>query len=260
MQHANLIEFPNDLPRSADALLKKYILEQACFHPGGTPTFDKCVMAAATCIHEAIVNNAIPITDMPPSLYTALRDKTTEGVEQHCVEMKNKLITTLTSELSVLSEQEGVPPFVSLGDGTINRQQPHPWNGSFQRFPLQSAASYHEQCQAQQHMSNQIDHYLSGPLTQTKSLCIAGSPGCGKTYLMLLGAMYGLSKGLTVTTTALMAERALSLGGVHLHKLFHIPVNQHVTVQRLAEEAVVKILHESQIPWLLVPLGHSLHG
>jgi hypothetical protein len=39
-----------------------------------------------------------------------------------------------------------------------------------------------------------------------------------------------------------MAERALSLGGVHLHKLFHIPLNQNVTVQRLAEQAVVKIL------------------
>ena len=243
-QHANLIEFPTDLTRSADILLKKYILEQVAFYPGGTPSFDRYVVAASTCIHQAIVHNSIPITDMPPSLYTALCEHTTDEVANHCQILRQRLINALNTELHTLSQQNDAPTFASLMNGTITRQQPHDWNGSFQRYAQQTLLSYEEQCIVQQHMKQQLDHYLAASLTQTKCFCIAGSPGCGKTFLLLLGAMYALSKGLKVATTALMAERALSLGGVHLHKLFRIPVNQNGTVQRLAEQAVVTLLKD----------------
>ena len=74
-----------------------------------------------------------------------------------------------------------------------------------------------------------------------KSIIINGPPGAGKTLIMMVASLLALCKGLTVTPTALMAERASTLGGTYIHRLFCIPPNNY-TPQRLAEVAINRIL------------------
>ena len=47
--------------------------------------------------------------------------------------------------------------------------------------------------------------------------------------------------GLKVMTTSLMAERAVHIGGIHIHKLFNIPVKQNASVIRVAELSIVSL-------------------
>ena len=54
--------------------------------------------------------------------------------------------------------------------------------------------------------------------------------------------LYALSKGLNVMTTAILAKRAIQLGGCHYHKLFCLPVGKNLSTHRKAELAIIKLL------------------
>ena len=57
-----------------------------------------------------------------------------------------------------------------------------------------------------------------------------------------MAATYAISKGLNVVVTALLSDRAVALGGVHIHLLFKIPVTSYkASVQRMAELAIIKL-------------------
>ena len=43
--------------------------------------------------------------------------------------------------------------------------------------------------------------------------------------------------------TALMDQRDVHLGGIHLHKLFYLPVNKRLTVHSLADVAIQSLFH-----------------
>ena len=51
-----------------------------------------------------------------------------------------------------------------------------------------------------------------------------------------------MTKGLKVAVTALMAQRAVHLGGVHIHKLFYLPVNKRLNLHRMAETALQSLM------------------
>ena len=59
-----------------------------------------------------------------------------------------------------------------------------------------------------------------------KNTCLVGPPGSGKTYLTHVAALFVVSQGLMVMTSALDAEQALLSGGNHVHALFNIQVGQ----------------------------------
>ena len=52
-------------------LVRKYILEQLLFLPGGTKSFDRHMLTAYCALRDAIVNNALPVEGMPGCLYTS---------------------------------------------------------------------------------------------------------------------------------------------------------------------------------------------
>ena len=62
-----------------------------------------------------------------------------------------------------------------------------------------------------------------------------------KNVVMNVALIYAMSRGLNVMITCLMAKRADFLGGIHLHSLFCIPVNESASVQRLAELAIINL-------------------
>ncbi|XP_039271516.2 uncharacterized protein LOC120345964 [Styela clava] len=56
--------------------------------------------------------------------------------------------------------------------------------------------------------------------------CIVGPPGAGKTFLIQLIAYIALSLGFRVSLLSLTSERSRSLGGIHLHQVFPLPVTE----------------------------------
>jgi hypothetical protein len=71
----------------------------------------------------------------------------------------------------------------------------------------------------------------------------SGEPGSGKSMVMMLAALYAVSQGFTVIATSIEAERALGMGGLHLHKLLPLPVNDSAGVTRLASQTLMKLEH-----------------
>ncbi len=51
-----------------------------------------------------------------------------------------------------------------------------------------------------------------------------------------------MSKGLKVAISALMAQRAIHLGGIHLHKLFILPVKHTLNVHAMAETSLQALM------------------
>ena len=91
------------------------------------------------------------------------------------------------------------------------------------RNPIQNEDSFKEQKLAITTCVNAIDQYIDPSHDDyVKNVGIRGFPGAGKTWCMMYCKLYAMSKGLKVTTTAIMCKRALQLGGTHLDKLFKI--------------------------------------
>ena len=136
---------------------------------------------------------------------------------------------------------------------------PLAWNGvdSFTcNHEIQSKDSFIEQHAAIEMCCQQINKYLniSDQYTFTKNVGIRGFPGSGKTWCSLYVALCALSKGLFVLPTALLAKRAIQLGGKHWHKMFHIRTDNCLGVHRRAELALICILRDAVSYHLLMIL------
>ena len=53
-------------------LMKRYVLEQLLFLPGGTKVFDNCLFAAHAALRGVIMDDVMPVDSMPGCLYTTL--------------------------------------------------------------------------------------------------------------------------------------------------------------------------------------------
>ena len=124
--------------------------------------------------------------------------------------------------------------------------RPLEWDpiSNFRRNHNQSQKSYEDQKVAISHTVSGINQYIdcSQQSTYVKGRVIAGSPGSGKSFLLNYAAIYAMTKGLKFGVTSLMAQHAVHLGGVHLHKLFRLPVNRHMNLHKLAEAALQALI------------------
>jgi hypothetical protein len=93
-------------------------------------------------------------------------------------------------------------------------------------FPGQSRSSKAEQRLCLGMLKSAIQSFSNIGSSFVKFPLLCGPPGAGKTYLLMLAALFCLSKGLNTIITAITAERAQVLGGEHLHMLFCLPVSQ----------------------------------
>jgi hypothetical protein len=141
---------------------------------------------------------------------------------------------------------EGVPTKHELMN-VVTKDNPHNWTAALHRHDnIQTIESHEEQVAVVSVMKEAMIKYAQAQHTFTKSIIINGPPGCGKTFLMMIASLFALAKGLTVTPIALMAERASTLGGTYVHKLFCIPPKNY-TPQRLSEIAILRILRKPVI-------------
>ena len=77
-----------------------------------------------------------------------------------------------------------------------------------------------------------------------KSIGVHGAPGSGKSFVTHYSCLYAISKGVRVISTSIMSRRSVHLGGLYLHKLFSLDVNNNISPQRMAESSFIKLLQD----------------
>ena len=80
----------------------------------------------------------------------------------------------------------------------------------------------------------------------TKNVRIRGFPGGGKTWCMIYCILYSISKGLKVTSRAIMWKYSLQLGEIHVHQIFNITTKDKLTPHRRAELSVLNLMKKPQ--------------
>ena len=83
----------------------------------------------------------------------------------------------------------------------------------------QSIFFFNEQKYAISIYKKAIDAWTSLSNILTKSLCVRGFPGAEKTWSMSVFVIYAICRGWTISMTAMMAKRAIHLGGKYWHYL-----------------------------------------
>ena len=237
---------PDDLQHYSNLLLLKFIVEQMIYFPNSKRIIDSWIVTAGDLFDSVIVHDKIPIADMPPVQQTTLFASIEANIIEYKRETRSKLIDAALKELANAVNDCNIPVKEDLE--LCTKEAPFDWDAvqSYSRNQSQSIDSFNEQKLAIQICVDAIDSYCN-ILTQdvyTKNVGIRGFPGSGKTWIMLYVAMYCVSRGLAVTTTAMMSKRSIHLGGKHWHYIFCLPIEKNLTPHRMAELAICKILSD----------------
>jgi predicted GIY-YIG superfamily endonuclease len=246
-RYAKLFTLSNnedDMNRSVDDLLRKWEEDQLEYYPINTRPYDKYLIDAENAIKMVLVHDSLPMSEMPPVLYTSLIKDTTRMVENFLLTSRRKLVEAAMSEIKI-EQGDNSPNHDNIPSAedfvTATKDKPLSWDGNLRKIECQSMASYLEQLDARAVTMQAINSYLSATKVCTKSVAIAGTPGCGKTHTLCHSILYAVGKGLNCMSAAALCQRAFLLGGIHFHRLFCIPVNDRATVHRLAELAVIQL-------------------
>ena len=244
--NAKLVNIPN-LDASVTALLRRYILQHLCYYPIATKKFDKFLEAADRTIRDAVIHNTIPMTDTPSCLYTTLLTVIDDRTQGRVNAIRTDAIRAAYAEIRAgYTNHNGVttlPPNFPTESDFLRGQTP--WNGTLERSPAQTRESYEEQLQVRNCIQIRVRKYMDVSSSRLhKNLLIAGGPGCGKTHCLEYTILYTINKGLFIVPLAILADRAMQLGGMHFHKLFSMKPRK-ATAQHLAELAIISILKNS---------------
>ena len=233
-------EDEQELEASVHSILKRYVLEQLVYLPGGSRQFDRYLAAANHALRECLFHDNMASDELPASLYTKIHSTTDQKTKEYMLDMRTQLTRVLLSDFSSKQICQ-LPTEDELLSCTTGK--PVAWTFSLLRHIHQSDPSFAEQEECIETGQRQITKYEDpGPGQVTKGVIIIGGPGVGKTTLLQIFALIALSRGLCVQMSALMAERSKQLGGSHLAKVFGIPVNEKASPTRLAALAVMTLL------------------
>ena len=228
-----------DIEEDVKKLVRRYIMEQLLFTPGGTQMFDRLCVAAHSVLTSVLLLGEVPVEEMPSVLYTSLRQETTEKVENAIKMRRETLARVCISAVGSVGAVTNVPSAEELAACTKNN--PYPYVITLTRAERQSVESFEEQMACYCSCREAIEKYIQATPTFTKCRAITGGPGCGKTFVMIVLAVHAMALGLCVMIICLLAKRADLLGGIHMHAFFLIPVHENASVQRLAELAVINL-------------------
>ena len=216
-------------------LLNRIIREVFSVQPITLRKMDIYIVRCKRLLDAVLLDNEIPITDMPPSILTELLNEKQKDLD---AEWEDRTSQQLDVILASLPESLDIPTKVEIMAAT--KVSPVDWDPLevITKSAQQSDLSFREQqacialaMRAVQNYSRQFDG-----LTKTKGVLTHGSPGSGKSFVLLAQGLYAMSKGLRVLSTALMAKRSIALGGgYHLHRLFALECKKSGNPKRLAE-------------------------
>jgi len=250
IQEAGLVRdiMAPDIHDQVRQLTRRYITEQLAFTPGGTKTFDFFVVTAYNVLVHAIERNQLFSSDnvVPPCLYTKLRDEATEKIQKEISSRKRAIVK---AALSILGQNEELrdklhlPELNEICEATTN--QPVQWSFELTAVPGQTDDSLQMQQLSLRMCEEMADQYVDAN-GAAKSHIMVGGPGTGKTTMMLIQALMLFCYGFNGIITAILSDRAKTFGGEHISRFLCVPVNENVSPLRLAELAVLKLLH---MPW-----------
>ncbi|MDB4430362.1 GIY-YIG nuclease family protein [bacterium] len=242
------------LQRYSNELGRKYVEEQVVFYPNSLTKSETFIVTAQKVLDDAIVHNALSINELPPFTMSSLRVEKTAENEQLWTDHKT---SQLQSVYNTLNNTQGIPSKEDVL--AAERDSPLQWDPleTVVRYEHQSNESFEEQQLAIELNVKQIKKYrnISGieSVTYTKNPVVYGAPGTGKSFVGQLIVLYAISQGLNIISTALMGARANALGGIHIHKLFPLPVDRGSSMSpfKLAQEALGKITRKPDLMFLI---------
>ena len=205
-------------------LMQRLINEVVPYQPLTERRLDSFIVKAYELLHCTLVEKSVPLNEYPPCLATELQKlKENEFKEQWYLLMKDQL----TSINNTLVGVDSIPSI----EQSLNASKDNP----FQWDPIKIMSRSNEQCEdsftEQQFALNiairAIDRYKYGFCgnSTTKGVLNNGAPGAGKTFILQVAALYAKCQGLNFICSSLCAHRSKTLGGINMHQLFQIPVN-----------------------------------
>lgn len=248
LRYAKLIgpsDTPENLEEYSNQLLSRFIDEQLIYFPNSQRVVDSWIITAGELFDSVIIDDEIPISDMPPVQLTALFADIEESKDSYKTTIKSNIIDAALKELSETAiEKCNIPLKQDIMNAT--KDLPYRWDAvtNYTQGDTQPDSSFNEQKLAIELCTRAIDSYTAVSHIFTKSAGIGGFPGSGKTWSMEYCVIYALCQGLCVVTTAQMARRAIQLGGKHWHYLFCLPTEKGLSAHRKAELSITKILRD----------------
>lgn len=229
-RYAKLIGSENDeesLKEYSDELFVLFVEEQMIFMSQSRSIIDDWILISADLFNRAIIENVIPITEMPSVQLTSLMRETDEKCEKYIEDIKKEILGSALRELNDSRDLCNIPSEEELLEAT--KQDPLDWNASetLQQSANQSNSSFDEQKQAITYCTNAIDDYSNILRTHmVKSWTLRGFAGCGKSWSLQYCLLYCYAKGLLGVTTSVMSKRSVFLGSKHIDHLFSLPFSK----------------------------------
>ena len=226
-------------------LLQKFINEQLVYYPNGEKAIENYILHASETFDTIILRNEIPIHDMPPVLQANLDLSKDKQVYEMHSNTKKLILDSIFSEIHDLPYHEILSKKDEFYESNTTNYDPVT---SFVKTDVQTVESFEEQVYAIKKIKKAIDQYCSIENNQFYVKCqiICGFPGSGKTFLELYLALYTISKGLRICTTSVMCKRSISLGGMHIHMLFGLPVAKNLSINRTVDLFLIKLLQNNE--------------
>ena len=258
LRYAKLIGPSNDqdqLEKYSNELLHLWIKEQLQYFPIGRRVLSEWIVIAGELFDSIIIRDELSISQMPAVQLTTLFGSSSNEMKEYMYHLKETFVNAIHMELGESVEYCDLPSKEDILNAS--KCNPLQWDAlkSFKKNINQSTESYAEQKLAIEVAINAIENYSSiGNYKYTKNVGFRGFPGSGKTWCSLYAALYAMSKGLFVLPTAVLAKRAIQLGGTHWHVMFSLMSDDTLTNHRKAELAIIQILKDPRKLHLLMTL------
>ena len=185
LRHCKLIGTNNDevsLLEYTEILTRRFIEEKVQYFPNTQRVIDYWIITAYRLFHRIIVDNDLPVTEMPPVQLLSLLASNEEELVNYRATIKSNMINAAFKEIGVdsmiLCEVPTKEELIAASPTS-----PLEWNHvtSFSKSLLQSVTSFEEQKLAIETCVDTIDSYrdLIDQNSYTKNVGIRGSPGGG---------------------------------------------------------------------------------
>eukprot|EP00957_Ditylum_brightwellii_P171821 13080077-Ditylum_brightwellii.AAC.1 len=183
------------------------------------------IIEAKHIFDEVIIQDSLPINDIPPCLRTQIAAQIDEENNSNWSDMKSNQIETMYASLHNAIELCNIPSKENLLNATktnpipsVDNENFPGWDpiNDFQKSDYQCDESFAEQQLAVSTNVRAIRKYQiqfgRESTTFTKNPVCHGAPGSGKSFIGQYSCLYALACGLRLLTTAIMATRAASIG------------------------------------------------
>ena len=222
-------------------LLRKYLLEELLYLPGGVLTFAAKLFSAKDAFSRLLKVAGTEAFNSPTVLIQDMHNMIEEDVEQYLADTQNGMCQRV--------RQLGLPNLPV--DPLETRAY---WEPELQISQGQSMDSFLEQQSVLRKIANSVIEKFTGRgCNNVRHQLILGRPGTGKTFLSGVILAHALCNGLLSFITSLPARRSVQLCGEHIHRMFKISTKK-LDADSLASEALVRLNRDNKRKMLLKKL------